>query len=59
MMEIVYWLMGLSFTLVSVVFAGRLLMQTYLDYVEAKEGIRIVKEQFAQMNEEEEEGFHD
>lgn len=59
MMEIVYWLMGLSFTLVSVVFAGRLLMQTYLDYVEAKEGIRIVKEQLAQEQEDEEEGFHD
>jgi hypothetical protein len=43
MMEVVYWMLGVSFTLVSVVFAVRLAFQSWLDYVQIKEGIDIMR----------------
>lgn len=55
MMEVVYWMLGLSFTLVSVVFAVRLAFQSWLDYVQIKEGIDIMRAHMDNV----EEGFDD
>jgi hypothetical protein len=55
MMEVVYWMLGLSFTLVSVVFAVRLAFQSWLDYVQIKEGIDIMRMHMDNV----EEGFDD
>ena len=55
MMEVVYWMLGVSFTLVSVVFAVRLAFQSWLDYVQIKEGIDIMRMHMDNV----EEGFDD
>ena len=55
MMEVVYWMLGVSFTLVSVVFAVRLAFQSWLDYVQIKEGIYIMRMHMDNV----EEGFDD
>jgi hypothetical protein len=55
MMEVVYWMLGVSFTLVSVVFAVRLAFQSWLDYVQIKEGIDIMRIHMDNV----EEGFDD
>lgn len=42
-MEIVYWMVGLSFALVSTVFASKLILEAYLEYIQIKEGIEVVR----------------
>ena len=43
MNDLILWVMALAFLVVSLVFAGKLMLEAYLEYIQVKEGIIVMK----------------
>lgn len=43
MNDLVLLIMALAFLIVSLVFAGKLLLEAYLEYIQVREGIEVIR----------------